>query len=68
MTGKRTKEHGRFKRPTCCNLDVKNPNKGGSDFDHLPPEQLIEDVLKKELQIIDLVREIKAALTQGEFR
>ncbi|MBN9392190.1 MAG: N-6 DNA methylase [Chloroflexi bacterium] len=51
-----------------CNLDVKNPNKGGSDFDHLPPEQLIEDVLKKELQIIDLVREIKAALTQGEFR
>jgi type I restriction enzyme M protein len=35
------------------NLDVKNPN-DKQDFDHLPPEQLAEDILKKEEKIIEI--------------
>jgi len=44
-----------------CNLDRKNPN-GKVDFEHLPPEQLADDILTKELRIAELMREIKAAL------
>lgn len=47
-----------------CNLDRKNP-RGKADFEHLPPEQLADDILKKELQIAELMREIKAALEVG---
>jgi type I restriction enzyme M protein len=44
-----------------CNLDRKNP-RGKVDFEHLPPEQLADGILKKELRIAELMREIKAAL------
>ena len=44
-----------------CNLDVKNPN-GKKDFEHLPPEQLVEDILKKEQRIAEIMMEIKQAL------
>ena len=44
-----------------CNLDRKNP-RGKVDFEHLPPEQLAADILKKELRIAELMQEIKAAL------
>ncbi|MBO1358984.1 SAM-dependent DNA methyltransferase [Acetobacter sacchari] len=44
-----------------CNLDRKNP-RAGVDFEHLPPEQLADDILKKELRIAELMREIKTAL------
>jgi type I restriction enzyme M protein len=44
-----------------CNLDRKNP-RGKVDFEHLPPDQLAEDILQKELRIAELMREIKAAL------
>jgi len=44
-----------------CNLDRKNP-RGKVDFEHLPPDQLVENVLTKELRIVELMREIKAAL------
>jgi len=47
-----------------CNLDVKNPNHT-TDFEHLPPEQLVEDILKKEQRIIELMGEIRAVLVQG---
>lgn len=43
------------------NLDRKNP-RGQVDFEHLPPDQLAEDILSKELRIADLMREIRAAL------
>ena len=29
-----------------ANLDIKNPN-SKQDFEHLPPEQLVEDILKE---------------------
>jgi type I restriction enzyme M protein len=44
-----------------CNLDQKNPNSVEA-LEHLPPEQLIEDVLSHERQIIEIVEEIKSEL------
>lgn len=46
---------------TNCNLDRKNP-RAKVDFEHLPPEQLADDIMKKELRIAELMREIKATL------
>lgn len=46
---------------TNCNLDRKNP-RGKVDFEHLPPSQLADDILEKELRIVELMREIKAVL------
>jgi len=46
---------------TNCNLDRKNP-RAKVDFEHLPPDQLADDILKKELRIVELMKEIKAAL------
>jgi len=45
-----------------CNLDIKNPN-GKQDFEHLPPERLAEDILKKEQRIAELLMEIKRILS-----
>lgn len=46
------------------NLDIKNPI-SKQDFEHLPPEQLVEDILDKERRITDLMMEIKQALAEG---
>lgn len=46
-----------------CNLDRKNPNKQ-ADLEHLPPEQLVEDILAKEHHIIELLNEVKAMLAE----
>jgi type I restriction enzyme M protein len=43
------------------NLDRKNPN-AKDDFEHLPPEQLADDILQKELRIAEIMREIKELL------
>ena len=43
------------------NLDCKNPN-ANDDFEHQPPEQLADDILKKELHIVEIIREIKELL------
>jgi type I restriction enzyme M protein len=44
-----------------CNLDRKNP-RAKVDLEHLPPDQIADDILKKELRIAELMNEIKAAL------
>jgi len=44
-----------------CNFDRKNP-RAKVDFEHLRPDQLADDILKKELRIAELMQEIKAAL------
>ena len=44
-----------------ANLDIKNP-KGKQDFEHLPPEQLADDILKKEQRITEIIAEIKRSL------
>jgi type I restriction enzyme M protein len=43
------------------NLDWKNPH-GGEDVEHLPPEQLAEEILQKELRIAEIMGEIKELL------
>jgi type I restriction enzyme M protein len=46
-----------------CNLDIKNPNSAAA-LEHLPPEQLAEDILTKERRIIQIMEEIKAELAE----
>jgi type I restriction enzyme M protein len=46
---------------TSCNLDLKNPNSADA-LVHLPPEQLVENILIKERRIIEIMEEIKAEL------
>jgi type I restriction enzyme M protein len=43
------------------NLDVKNPN-GQADIEHLPPAQLVDDIIAKERKILEILAEIKASL------
>jgi type I restriction enzyme M protein len=47
-----------------ANLDIKNP-RGKQDFEHLPPEQLVEDILKKEQRITEIMQEVKNILAKG---
>jgi type I restriction enzyme M protein len=46
-----------------CNLDRKNP-RGKVDFEQLSPDLLADDILKKELRIAELMREIKLAMRE----
>jgi type I restriction enzyme M protein len=48
-----------------CNLDIKNPN-GKTDLEHLPPELLVEDILKKEQRIAEIMVEIKQVLGENK--
>jgi type I restriction enzyme M protein len=45
------------------NLDLRNPNRQDA-FAHLPPAQLLEDVLAKEHRIIELLGEIRIQLQE----
>ncbi len=45
------------------NLDIKNPNTG-DEFVHLPPEELVEDIIEKEQQILEIIGEIRKTLYQ----
>jgi type I restriction enzyme M protein len=46
-----------------CNLDLKNPH-ARDDYEHLPPEQLANDILEKELRIVEIMREIEGLLAR----
>jgi type I restriction enzyme M protein len=46
-----------------ANLDVKNPN-AGEDFEHMPPEQLVQDIMQKERQIFSILEEIQQILVR----
>lgn len=43
------------------NLDIKNPNAPDA-FEHLPPAQLVKDILEKEDHITEIMREIGRTL------
>jgi type I restriction enzyme M protein len=53
-------EHGNL---ISANLDIKNPN-AKQDFEHLPPQQLVEDILSKEQQVLQILQQVKAALEE----
>jgi len=44
-----------------CNLDRQKPQRR-TDFEHLPPEQLADDILKKEQRIAEIMAEIRRVL------
>jgi type I restriction enzyme M protein len=44
-----------------CNFDSKNPH-AREDITHLPPEQLVDSILKKERRISEIVGDIKSLL------
>jgi type I restriction enzyme M protein len=44
------------------NLDVKNPTRK-DDLEHLPPQELAENIIAKEKQIVELMNEIKSLLS-----
>lgn len=46
------------------NLDIKNPNRT-DDYEHMPPEKLVEDIAAKEKRIAELMGEIEALLRAG---
>lgn len=46
------------------NLDIKNPA-GKQDFEHMPPEQLVEDIVLKEQRILEIMAEIRQVLKGG---
>jgi type I restriction enzyme M protein len=45
------------------NLDIKNPN-GNKNLEQLPPEELVESILGKELRIAEILGEIKQILSE----
>lgn len=47
-----------------ANLDIKNPS-AKQDFEYLPPEQLADDILKKEQRITEIMAEIKQTLARA---
>jgi type I restriction enzyme M protein len=49
------------------NLDIKNPN-ATEALEHLPPEQLVDDILAKERRIVEIMGEIKKVLVKGDRR
>ena len=46
------------------NLDRKDPA-AKVDFEHMPPERLVEDILAKERQIAELIEEIGRMMAAG---
>ena len=48
-----------------CNLDRKNP-RAKEDITHLPPEQLVENILAKERQIATIVGNIRGLLSRRD--
>ena len=43
------------------NPDVKNPT-GAETLEHLPPEQLVSDIMQKEQRILEIMKEIQQVL------
>jgi type I restriction enzyme M protein len=57
---------GATKRVVSCNLDIKNPN-APQDLEHLPPEQLVADIIAKERRIVEIMDEINSLLVQSRM-
>jgi type I restriction enzyme M protein len=47
-----------------CNLDHKNP-RAKQDITHLPPEQIVASILKKERRIAETMERIRGLLTEA---
>ena len=47
-------------RLVSANLDIKNPN-GKSQFEHLPPEQLMDEIIAKERKVLEILQGLRAS-------
>lgn len=47
-----------------ANLDIRNPS-GADPFEHLPPDDLLTDILEKEESIFKIVKDIRRELKGG---
>jgi len=47
-----------------CNLDRKNP-RAKQDIIHLPPEEIVAGILKKERRIVEIMERIRGLLTEA---
>ena len=47
-----------------CNLDLRNP-RGTPEYEHLRPEELVDDLLKKERQITEILGEIRQLIANS---
>jgi type I restriction enzyme M protein len=54
---------GGSKRVMSCNLDIKNPN-AAQDLEHMPPLQLVADIIAKERRILEMMERINSLLVQ----
>ena len=68
-SGKKTNTHGKLQRVEYNSVLAKSlqprpqeSQRRQTDFEHLPPEQLADDILKKEQRIAEIMDEIKAQL------
>jgi type I restriction enzyme M protein len=48
------------------NLDIRNP-KAAPDMEHLPPEQLVDEIIKEEQQILALMSEVENLLASNKY-
>src|SRR6266852_2050813 len=62
---KKRKENGRAWKVSAadllanrCNLDIKNPS-NKQDIEHLPPEQIVDDIMRKEQRILEIMGQMR---------
>ncbi len=48
-----------------CNLDIKNPS-NRQDIEHMPPEQIVDDILRKEQRILEIMGEMKESVGERQ--
>ncbi len=46
------------------NLDLKNPN-AAPDYEHLPPDQLLESIIDKEKHILEILEDVRGLVRDG---
>ena len=57
-------EYDDDRKLVACNLNQRNPSSAEA-LEHLPPEQLVADILEKEHRTIEIIEDIKAELVGG---
>jgi type I restriction enzyme M protein len=50
-------------RATACNLDIKNPHAGEIE-DHRKPQEIVDEIIKREREILSLMDQIKINLEE----
>ena len=57
-------EYGQDGQLLSCNLDQKNPRSADA-LEHLSPSQLVDQILARELRIVEIMEELKVELARS---